>query len=231
LQAWLKERRSNPRTYLLFVSQEKASPLQYQKSTREVPEHIEWIQHSGHVIRCKQMSLDDLTWWAKTLAPLSDATADYLATRTAGNAQQLKSVCRKLVLFEGTPSTKVINELCTESPLEDFVDLLMLFQRREALAIADFLSVEDYHGVMSLLDYRLTVMSRLHWAVRMELSRREISALPDVPYFLADRFMLVAKYYDAARCRHRRHVVAVLDEALSSGAQEGILESLVALWG
>ncbi len=216
----LKERRLNPRAYLLFVS-DKSEP----------PKEI--VPPRGHVIRCKQMSLVDLAWWAKTLAPLSDATAEYLAARSAGNMQQLKSVSYKLALFDGTPSNKIIDELCSESPAEDFIDLLMQFQRREALAVAELVSSDEYRGILRLLDFRLTVMQRLNWAVRTELNRREISALPDVPYFLADRFMSVAKYYETARCEQRRNVLVMLDDALNAGSwseRDGVLETLVALW-
>lgn len=221
LAGWLDRKRLNPMTYLLFVSSAATAPAH---------DHIGLIRRAGHIVECRRPPVSELVPWVQSMVPLTDATAGYLAQRSAGSLHQLKSVSGKLALFDEAPSAAAIDELCDEAPTDRFADAVMLLKGRVAHSLVPLLPTTDYRRIVGQLDSGLTVMAQLREAVHTGMSRRDIALLPDLPFSLAEKYLPVLDRYPSEHCRARWRVLATLDAALAAGARDGVLESLVTLW-
>lgn len=218
LARWIENRKSNPFTLLVFVS------------SKEILPPLESVKKCGYVIACKHPNPGDMAVWANRIVPLAPSVAEHLVSRVGSNLRLFKSTCDKLAQLSGNITTATVDALCGEEVSADFVDSLILLDKVHAMSVTSYIPEQDQRMLVGLLNSRLSLMSRLHEIQIQGLSRRDISNLPDVPYFLADRYLGVAASYGEARCRYRRQVLALTDEALQSGAYIGVLESLVALW-
>lgn len=220
LLTWLSQSRALPGAFLVAVSDADTAP-----------DALHGAGSRAHVVRCVRPSQRDLAWWARRWAPvLHEDTADHLAARLGGDLARLRDFCRMMALLEVNPTPRQIRLLCAPRPAETFVELVLALRRAEALAAADEVDIQEYRAVVGLLAVRLPVLEQLHHAVRAELSRQQIAALPDVPYFLANQFLPVAQHYPPERCARRRTALAVLDAAVAAGARDGVLDTLVAQW-
>lgn len=222
LTEWLAGARRLPTVHLLFVSN-----LPDFGADKKMPSHVEAIKARGHIVRCAMPNETDALAWVKRRANLDDETARHLLTRTGGNLALAGAVCAKLSLFDGQAGPRTINQLCAEVPADSFVESLLLLNKRAALHAAESLRPNDFGKIIGLLDSRLDLLAVLHRAVRAGYSTREVQGFP---LFLVKQFMSVAKHYDPKRCLYSRRVLAVIDDVHRSGARDGLMTALTALW-
>jgi DNA polymerase III delta subunit len=229
LAAWVAAGRALPHTHLLLVSAQPDLPYRMVDGARTgLPAHLELIKAKGRIVRCATPNERDTIAWVRRRAPgLSEATAAHLLTRVGGNLAAAAAVCAKLDLFTGPPSVNTINMLCESAPADTLVDSLLALHKADALAGAALLDDRDYLKTLGQLEARLDLLGNLWRSVRIGLSAREIT---DQPAFLVHRYLPMAKHYDPHRCTHARRLLAVIDEAVRTGARVGALEALVALW-
>lgn len=224
LELWLKHTRALPGVYLVFVS-EKFEQLGTKKG---VPAHLASIRAPrGFIVRACSLSEQDAVAWVQARSNLDTALAKYLLTRTSGNLADTAAVCAKLALFDQGAGSATINALVAESPSDDFTDTLIAGDKRKALLNLPDLNHTDRIRAIALLDSRLDLLERLN---HMKIAGHSWREAAGISPFLLRQYMPYAKSYDPDTCTHRRQVLAVLDDVVRRGIDDGIMEALVALW-
>jgi DNA polymerase III delta subunit len=224
LDDWMSRTRSLPGVYLVFVS-DKPEQLSGKKGAAA---HLASIRAPrGFLVRAGNLSEDDAIAWVRRRSTLDTELARHLLTRTGGNLTACAAVCTKLALFEQGAGSATINALVAESPPEDFTDSLIAGQKRQALLALSDLDHTDRIRVVALLDSRLDLLERLH---RMQVAGQSWREAAGISPFLMRQYLPYARNYDVATCTHRRQVLAVLDDVLRRGVDDGVLHALVALW-
>lgn len=225
---WLARTRYLPGVYLLFVSNESDLP---RTAGRGIQGLLPWASAikspRGFLVRCTMPSESDAIAWVRRHSQLDDSAARHLLTRSGGNLSTAAAVTAKLSLFDGRASTATIDLLCMERPMDDFTDILLSLDKRRALLRIRDLDETDRLRLVPVLDARLDLLQGLH---RHQIAGHTLRQITGVPPFLARQYLPLARHYDAARCAHRRRVLAVVDDALRTGARDGVLEALVSLW-
>jgi DNA polymerase III delta subunit len=139
----------------------------------------------------------------------------------------MPAVCAKLRLFEQAAGAATINALVAEAPAADFTDSLIALDKRTALLSLPGLADAELISLIALLDSRLDLLERLH---RIQIAGRSWRDASGVNPFLLRQYMPHARHYDSTSCTRRRRVLAVVDDALRTGARDGVFEALTALW-
>lgn len=232
LEGWLENTRYLRFNHLLFVSNESDFPYELVDGKKAgFKPHIEALAAKrtrlAHLVRCGMPNEKDAVAWVRSRAPLDEEMAQYLLTRVGGNLGVAANVCSKLAMFTARIGPGAINALCAEAPSDDFVDSLLASKKRQALLAAKAASVSDYRRIIGLLDSRLDLLTQLNKALRANLKAREIQGISP---FLVRQYLSIAKDYNVKRSAQLRRVLAVIDDAVTSGARDGVLEALVALW-
>lgn len=234
LGAWLANSRHLPTVHLVFVSNDEK--LRYgEKGEGDVNRPLlppaAWLKTRGYLVECGMPNEADAIRWAQRQADvLPGDVAAHLLTRVGGDLRAALTVCRQLRVFDGVPSTRVVDVLCGSRPQDAFAESLLWLRKPSALQAAETVPDKEMGGLVGLLDSRLDVMTALHRAVKSRASARDLAQVPGVPAFLARQYAGVAGEYDPARVAHRRKVLVLVDEALGLGARQEALEGLVALW-
>lgn len=228
LEAWLTRTRTMPGVYLVFVSNEPDLPTHTLAGKKVLKPHVAALRAPrGSLVKCTMPAEADALAFVRRRAPLDDSTARYLLTRTGGNLGAAAAVCAKLRLFEQAAGAATINALVAEAPAADFTDNLIALDKRQALLSLTGLADAELIRLIALLDSRLDLLERLH---RIQIAGQSWRDVSGVNPFLLRRYMPHARHYDAAGCTRRRRVLAVVDDALRTGARDGVFEALTALW-
>jgi DNA polymerase III delta subunit len=228
LEQWLGRTRQLPGVYLVFVTNEPDLPMHTVGGKKTLKPHVAALKAPrGSLVRCTQPNEADSVAWVCRRSRLDETIAKYLLTRTGGNLAATAAVCAKLELFAQKAGSATINALVQETPDTDFTDSLVALDKRRALLNIDALQVEDNFTLTALLDSRLDLLQKLH---RMQIAGQSWREASGINPFLQRQYMPYARHYDPAACSRRRRVLAVIDDALRSGARDAVLHALVALW-
>jgi DNA polymerase III delta subunit len=224
-EGWLNRARYLPDVYLVLVSGEADFPND--DAGKHRVELAQAKRRLVQMVRCAMPNEADAIAWARQRGNLDEDMARHLLTRAGGDLRVTAGVCAKLSLFPGRPGKGIINELCEENSGLSFVDALLNGNKPAALRALPNMDELEWLRVLGLLDSRLDTLATLWKAVRSGYTQREVTGMP---VFLVRQYMPVAKHYDPQRCVYARRVLAVIDNAVRSGARGAAMESLVALW-
>lgn len=228
LQTWLARTRTLPGVYLLFVSSQPDLPYTTVGGKKTLKPHVALLKAPrGFVVRCTGLNEADAVAWVQRRSPLDAASAQYLLTRTGGNLAAAAAVCAKVTLFGQSVRSVALNTLITEQAADDFTDYLIALDKRRALLALPDLDDADRLKAVALLDSRLDLLERLN---RIHTAGRSWRDVTGINPFLLRLYMPYARHYDSSACSNRRRALAVIDDALRSGARDAVMESLVALW-
>ena len=228
LENWLARTRSLPGVYLLFISGEPDLPYTTVGGRKTLKPHVALIKAPrGSVVRCTGLNEADLIAWVRRRSALDETQARHLLTRTGGNLTMAAAVCHKLALFGLSVGSETLNKLITEQPSAEFTDHLIALDKRRALLALPNLDDADRLKMVALLDSRLDLLEKLN---RIHTAGRSWRDATGVNPFLLRQYMPYARHYDSSSCTNRRRVLAVIDDALRSGARLAVMEALVALW-
>lgn len=229
LTTWAANLRTMPGSYLLFVSAEPDFPYVGDGKRGTLKPHVELIKNKGRIVRCAMPNEDDAVAWVRRRCPLLDErTALHLLTRSGGSLSTAANVAAKLALFTNVAvNTATIDLLVEERSGQSFVDALLHDDKRSAVMLAATLDRAERARVIALLDSRLDVLGHLWNTVRAGQGLRDVTG---VNPFLARLYLPIAKHYNPQRCAYTRRLLAVVDDAHRRGADEGVMEALVALF-
>lgn len=233
LKEWLDSARRYPTNHLLFVSAEHDFPHEMEDGKKVgLQPHAEWVKLRGRLVRCSMPNEKDLLAWVVHRAPVLDVNqAMHLMQRVGGSLSAAANVCDKLAILPRIPGTRVIDQLCDESPEDSFVDCLLAMNKPAALLALEGLSPKDYGRTLGLLESRLDTVADLNReAIARPANGPRDYGRSGVPVFLAKKFGSIAARYDPAKVKRCRQVLALADDAHRSGARDGVLECLTAMW-
>lgn len=240
LPEFIKARTSNPRTHLVFISNEekiaRTEPTPEEKREgkkgRLVP-HLAAIGTKGHVIECRPFTQSTAKYaiaWVQDKVRMREGIAAHLLNRANGDLRLVRDLCAKLALFPEQVSISTVNGMLTEQPRDSFVNALLALDRPTALLALREMTTNDYSRTIGLLDSRLDLAGLVHDMLAKHHPQYEIAAAASSQAFLVPDLMPVAKHYDAKRRHAIRRVLAVADEAMRGGNYEGVMEIIVAFW-
>lgn len=225
---WQERTRQMPGAHLLFVSNETTLPYVNGRQGALAP-HAQSIRSPrGFLVKCSMPRPDDAVAWVRRRAPtLDEDTARHLLTRTGGDLATAAAVCAKVSLFTGPAGPATVDQLCAERPSADLADHLLAGEKRRALLCVPELDEQEMHRITALLDTRLDLLQSLH---RLQAAGQNWRDATGINSYLLRKYMPLARDYDPQRCGQRRRVLAVVDDALRSGARVGVFEGLIATW-
>lgn len=233
LEDWLTDR-TLAGIHVVFVSNDFTVYQTGDEGKKELTPHLAVMmarRRHAVVVRCATPNPTDAIAWVRRRAGILDeSTAQHLLVRVGGDLTAAVGVVDKLALFwdaERRIGPETVDQLCDQRSADTFTESLIMLRQRSALAAAQALSEHDYGKVIGLLESRLELLGTLNHHLRAGSGSRDISGLP---HFLVRAYLPIAKHYDQGRCERSRQVLAVIDDALRSGARDGLMEALVALW-
>lgn len=233
---WVKNRTTNPKTYVVFVSNEEKAPTVGGDKKGEKPTvapHVAVFSRRGHVIECRpftQTTAKHAVSWMQSKARLRDNVAGHLLNRANGNLRLARDMSLKLAVLGDDITIQMVNALLAERPRESFEDALMARHKREALLALERLPEGEYSRVVGRLDSNLDLAGLIYDMTSAHANTGEIVRAAGSRAFLVPALAPHAKHYDQRRRINLRRVLASADEALRGGAREGVMESIVALW-
>lgn len=230
LQDWISNMRSNPKNYIVFISNESDAPGSFKQGKKiSYAEHIELIKSKGKLIKCSMPNDDDLISWACSYG-LSRTSAEALVIRTSGSIPEMLNVLKKVHIWDGSPSPKALSLLCDELALDSFADYLIAYDKASAMLALNTMSVEDKLKALTYLDYRLNTVYEISNCVKKRMYDGDISAATGIKVYLVKKFRPVVKDYNDRKLKFCRQLIAMADSAMREGARTGVMESLVTLW-
>lgn len=239
---WVKNRSSNPLTYLVLISDEekipKTEPTPDERRRGVKPEplaHIAILANRGHVIECRPFTSATAKHsipWVQSKIYVRAGVAQHIMERSNFDLQLVRDVCVKLsVLPKGQEVTlTMVNDLMAEQPRDDFADALLAMDRKTALLALEKIQPEEYGRVIGFIDSRLELAGLVHDMLNEHKAPHEIAKAAGAQSWLVPEIMPVAKHYSAKRRLAIRKVLSVVDEAYRSGHRVGLMETLVASW-
>lgn len=230
LAQWFLLSKNMPCNYLVFVSNEADIPTVQQGKQFIPPEHIQLIQAKGRVVRCSLPAEKDLADWFVEEYGLTYTAADFLVKHASGNLHAMVNVCRKAKILHASPSPAIIAQLCEEESHDNFVDSLILMDKKSALRAAKNIDQGDYSKIVAFLDSRLELIQDLGLMASKRMGIHEMCKEPGMKPFLVRKFLPCVKKYNDAKILYCRKLLTIMDDVIQSGSTKGVLETLVAMW-
>lgn len=236
---FIKHRTSNPKTHLVFVSNDERVPRvttvegKYQKVTEAPTDYIAAFSGKGYVVECKAYTAQTAHYavdWVQAQVRMRSGIAGHLLERANGDLRLVRDVCRKLAVFPDEITLTTINSMLAERPRDSFADALLSLDKKTALLALRDLPSREYGRVLGFLDARLDLAGMVYDMQIEQKTFAEISRAAGSQSFLIKDIVPVAKHYDPKRRHQIRTTMAMADEAIRSGATEGVLEALIAFW-
>lgn len=240
LEQWVKHRTQNPRTHVIFVSDEERltrtdpTPEERRKGAKEelVP-HLEAIRGKGPLIECRpftQATAKHAVTWVRLRLPMREAVAGHLLDRANGDLRLVRDTLFKMRALGVEVTISLVNSMLQAQPRDTFTESLMALDKPAALRALDRLPESDYSRVIGLLDSDIDFAHRIHEMLLEHKTPGEIARAVGNRGFLVSDVIPVAKHYNDKRVREIRALLAVADEHLRQGVRVGLLESLVSGW-
>lgn len=232
LYRWLAEV-ARQDCYAIFFSSEDDFPRSLPKASQKLGDldpHVKAFQSKGSIVRCLKQSDEDISKWVESkLKGVKSDIASYIVSRSGSDAKRVRDGVSKLLLLPSKSiTTKIIDALIPINPTDDFVESLLLGNKTQALLVS--IKSEDLLSVVRLLDSRMDLLTAVNSGKTENLSIRDIAEKHGVSDFLIKRYSEVSKQYDRSRRARVKKILAVLEDAVMSGAEDGVVEALVAVW-
>jgi DNA polymerase III delta subunit len=186
------------------------------------------------VIKCVMHRPEDKLAWTIRTGNFSESTAKRLLEYKNGDLEETYGICQKIRALlpdqAGVElSLETLQSLDEETP-QGFVEALVERDKPRAFAAISSVSGERVGGILSQLDYTLSLVDRLR-DVFSETPRGQ--KLDSISGFPMSRFSEVAPaartytFQDLVRCRQ---ILTLLESYHRQGISDGLLEALVSLW-
>lgn len=238
LKNFLTTSKKNPTTHLIFVSNsdraEKTPGNRQEDIKPELLPHLKLIQAKGRIVECKKFTQATYKYaiaWIQARAAVTPLVAKHILLRTNGDLESVKNICAKAAVIP-IVTNQHINLLASETPTDTFADALMVLDRKTALRSLQTLSDDEAGDALRDLSYRLDEARAVHDMIAERKTKTEIRAMLQSrgKAFLVDHLMDVSKYYNRKRGLEVRRVLDAAIRSYESGAREGVLESVIAVW-
>jgi hypothetical protein len=229
---YIKDRSALPRNYVLFVSHEE-SLRKKDETTRELWAPLEFLKTRGSLIECRAFTsatAKHAVTWVKEKADIRGRVAEYVLNRATGDLRLVRDTLRKLSVFPGEVTLRVVNEMFEARPDDTFLGALFALERKTAMDALKELPREEYSKVLGLVDARLELAGLVHDLLIQHKTSGEIARAAGNKGFLVPDMLPVAKHYDKKRRLRIRQYLATVDSYTDSGVPDGALEALVVIF-
>jgi len=240
LISWVKARSENPKTHVIFVSNEEKVPRipptedERRKNLKGATQpHIATITGKGHIIECRpytSSTAHHAVAWVQSKVKMREGIAGHLLERANGDLRMVRDLCVKLALFPAEITLTTINGMLAEQPRDSFSDALLALDKPTALLALEKLPVSEYGRMIGLLDARLDLAGLVHDMQTEYKTPSEIARAAGNKNFLVKELLPVAKHYDPKRRLQIRTVLSTADETIRGGASVGVMEAIVVFW-
>lgn len=240
IEQWVKNRTTNPLTYVIFVSDEPAlarvtlTPEERKvKIKAELLPHLAAISGKGALIECRpftQATAKHAVSWVESKIKIRRGVAGHLLDRANGNLRLVRDAVRKLRAFDDEVTKQTIELLLSEQPRSSFVEALLAHDKKTALLALSSTPPTEYSSIIGLLDQRLDVLGTVHDMMVSHQTPAQITLKLGTMGFLAKDLMPISKAYDPKRRLALRKNLSVADEAIKGGIVEGPLQALTLFW-
>lgn len=230
LLAWIPKRFLNPKTYLLFVSDEPGIP----KVEKMMPDYLDLINKRGSIVECRAFTnatAKHSVPWVRSQIPMRENVARYLMERANFDIRLVRDTCVKLKMLGISDITlSHVNQLLPEQPRDTFVDALFIRDHETAFLALQRTPDTDIGRIIGLLDARLDLAGLVHDMMVEHKSPGEMARAAGPQAFLVPEVRKVAKNYNSVRRLEIRKVLALADAAWRKGQTTGVLEAVAAFW-
>lgn len=238
---WLPKRSHNPKTHVVFVSDEESIPKieptpeeRRRGAKAHPPEHIDAITRRGKVIECRSFTNATAKYapaWVQSMMPMREGVAKHLMERANFQVRLARDTCMKLRMAgieEATVSH--VNQLLEQQPRDTFVDALLARDHKTAFQAARTIPADEYGKLIGQLDSRLDLTGLVHDMMIEHSKPGDIARAAGKQAWLVPEIIPVAKHYNSKRRLELRKVLALVDAAYRSGQTKGLLDVIIAFW-
>ena len=237
IEDFIKTRTQRKNTYLIFVSDEEAPPRVPKPDEEYGTELPSWLKCltgvKGQVVECKpftQSTASTAVEWVRGQVHLREGLAAHILNRAGGDLKLVRDVCVMLRTMQLDATPQTVNDIIDQVPVDGFVDALISGNKMEALDSLSALPPSEYPRLLALLDSRIDLLYLINEGLAARMSRGEISKKAGKQGFLVPQYVDYAKGYNAERVAKARDAILIFDRILASGAEDGVMEALVAEW-
>jgi hypothetical protein len=153
-----------------------------------------------------------------------------LLERCAGDIAAARHAALKAGFADLPPEVPALDLVCPPAARYEFADLMVAGNVKAAMAAAAFTPPDQAGQVLALLSSRLTVLSVLSDAARKGVSAQDAAIRLKIDAYSVRLLRPYAAAYTPRRTARCREVLALAESAWKSGARDGILEAVAALW-
>lgn len=226
---------ASPRSYVVFVSADDSVPRQEPGEDERRGAVVPWLTLGarGQYIECKPFTIDTApvaVEWVQAKTGMRASVAGHLLNRADGRMRLVRDTCAKISILTRDPTVSAINELLSAQPRDTLVDALLAMDKKEALLALERVQPGEYSRILGMLDAQLDLAGLVHDMQIARATSYDIMRAAGNKGFLVKDLMKVSRHYDSKRRTLIRQVLAVADDALKSGAREGVMEAVIALW-
>jgi DNA polymerase III delta subunit len=193
-------------------------------------EHIAAIAKTGRLVTCGPLNDDDAHAFLASKCAIDKSDCLRLLERVGGDIRLALDAARKAAALGARLDDRAVEALTAPSPSEQFEDALIRLDKAAAVAAAALVDPSDLSRTIGALDYRLEQVRKLAAAQRRQMTIADIIKNSKIPPFVIKRLLPVTKHYPRDATARRTAALATADSALRTGARDGVLELLTALW-
>jgi DNA polymerase III delta subunit len=233
LERFIASRTTNPKTFVILVSEEEKAPRQEVDRKQVIADHLTMLSARGQIIECSpftQATAKHAVSWVQSKIDVRSGIAGHLLDRADGDLRLVRDVCVKVRVINAQVTLSTINAMLSERPRDSFSDALLALDKKTALMALERMDPADYSRTIGFLDARLDLAGLVHDMQARGATQGEMMQAAGNKNFLVPEVVPVAKHYDHKRRLRIRRLLAVCDEAIRGGQTDGTLEAVVALW-
>lgn len=226
----------NNHVIIFISSEEKIEKVRVQNEddvTWELPEHLRTFEKKGKIIECQpftQTTAKTAVQWLKEKVEAKDGAIAHLLNESNGDLRLVRDVVQKLNWMEQPATVRNITVMLHKQPSDTFLDALVALDKENAMRALQTIPENDYLQLIGLLDAQIDLAGRVNILMKQHKTIPVIMKEIGSQAFLVPSISKVARHYSPGRVRLVRKLIAEADRRLRYGDNEGVMESLVALW-
>lgn len=219
--------------FAVFVS----SDDDFERAEGKLAPHLAALRDSrnGQLIRCCAPGKDEelyaliAGWWPGAGKNVARA----LTVRCGSDLSRVKAACGKAVAAGVEPSADMLDVVAPPLASGDFATFLVAGDKKRAMAAAAVLAgcpQAEAAQAIGLASSRVIVLSLLNDAAKHSEEFSDAARKLKIDPFIVSTLRKYVPAYDSRKVHRCLELLAMAESTLKTGARDGVLESVVALW-
>lgn len=230
---------TKPKTHVVvFVS--NAVKIEREREEQEdgtfkqvLPSYLQGFEKRGRVIECTpftQSTAKVAVAWVQSKMEARENALVHLLNASNGDLRLVRDVVTKLKWIGEPATVRAVSVLLKGEPSDTFTDALLALDKKTAMVALRKISSSEYLQLIGHLDAQIDLAGRVHDMLVQHKTVPEIMRAVGSQAFLVPSISKIAKHYSGERRAAIRNLLAEADRRTRSGNNEGVMESLIALW-